>query len=68
MYFCANLSSEAKVLKYFSNVFGMIGVAMVATAFFDKNAWMPGFLAGSWFILLGAFLEALRKWREEKND
>lgn len=56
------------MLKYFSNISGMVGVAMVATAFFNESQWLLGTIIGIWLILLGAFFQALADCKEEKDD
>lgn len=47
------------MLKYWSNIFGMIGVALVATAFFRTADWQLGTLIGVYFIGIGAWFYGL---------
>lgn len=46
------------MLKYWSNIFAMPGVASIATAFFRPD-WQAGYLSGSVLILLGAWTHGL---------
>lgn len=46
------------MLKYWSNIFAMLGVAIIATAFFRPD-WQAGYLSGSVLILLGAWEHGL---------
>ena len=48
-----------KKKKYWSNVFAMLGVAMIATAFFSKDLWIAGTALGIYLLYLGS------KWYEE---
>ena len=42
--------------KYWSNVFAMLGVALLATSFFAKEDWLLGAFIGGYFLYLGAKL------------
>ena len=46
------------MLWYFGNVFAMLGVALIATAFF-RDDWQVGILAGIFAIGLGAWCHDL---------
>lgn len=46
------------MLKYWSNIFAMLGVALIATAFF-RSDWQAGCVSGSVLILLGAWSHGL---------
>lgn len=46
------------MLLYFGNVFAMLGVALIATAFF-RDDWQAGVLAGIFAIGLGAWFHGL---------
>lgn len=46
------------MLKYWSNIFAMLGVALIATAFFQKN-WQAGSLLGIYSAMLGAWFHGL---------
>lgn len=46
------------MLWYFGNIFGMLGVAVVATAFF-RNDWKMGMMAGTLFIIFVAWFHGL---------
>ncbi len=46
------------MLKYWSNIFGMLGVALIATAFF-RDDWQAGCIAGAIFIFIGAWFHGL---------
>lgn len=46
------------MLAYFGNIFGMLGVALIATAFF-KNDWQAGIITGCLAILFGALFYGL---------
>ncbi|WP_298068767.1 hypothetical protein [uncultured Mailhella sp.] len=52
-------SADERRLKYWSNIFGMIGVALVATAFFRTDDWQLGTLSGAYFIGIGAWFHGL---------
>lgn len=43
---------------YFGNVFGMLGVALIATAFFRPD-WQAGTITGSIVIIFGAIFHGL---------
>lgn len=45
-----------KKRKYWSNVLAMLGVALLATAFFTKDDWVLGAIVGGYFLYLGAKL------------
>lgn len=47
------------MLKYWANIFGMMGVALIATAFFRLDDWYAGCLTGAIFIYLGAWFQGL---------
>ena len=47
------------MLKYWSNIFAMLGVALIATAFFRPDDWHIGTLSGASFIGLGAWFYGL---------
>lgn len=49
---------EGEMLKYWANIFGMLGVALIATAFF-REGWQPGSLLGVYFIGWGAWFQGL---------
>ena len=42
--------------KYWSNVLAMLGVALVATAFFAKENWIWGMALGAYALYWGAKL------------
>lgn len=46
------------MLWYFGNVFGMLGVALIATAFFRPD-WQAGVVAGIFAIGLGSWFHGL---------
>ena len=46
------------MLAYFGNIFGMLGVALIATAFF-KDDWQAGIVAGTIAIVFGALFYGL---------
>lgn len=46
------------MLKYWSNIFAMLGVALVATACFQDN-WQAGSLLGVYSIGMGAWFHGL---------
>lgn len=46
------------MLKYWSNIFAMLGVAIIATAFFRPD-WQAGALSGFVLIMLGAWSHGL---------
>lgn len=46
------------MLWYFGNVFGMLGVALIATAFFRPD-WQAGVLAGIFAMGLGSWFHGL---------
>ena len=46
------------MLKLWANVFAMLGVAMIATAFFQKE-WQAGTLLGIYFVGLAAWFQGL---------
>ena len=46
------------MLRYWSNVFAMLGVALIATAFFRPD-WHAGCVSGGVLILLGAWAYGL---------
>ena len=46
------------MLSYWSNIFAMLGVALIATAFFRPD-WQAGFLAGTLFAFIGAWFHGL---------
>lgn len=46
------------MLWYFGNVFGMLGVALIATAFFRPD-WQAGVVAGCLAVIFGAILHGL---------
>lgn len=46
------------MLWYFGNIFGMLGVAIIATAFF-RDDWGMGITAGILFIIFGAWFHGL---------
>ena len=46
------------MLQYWSNVFAMLGVALVATAFFQDN-WQAGTALGLYSIVIGAWFHGL---------
>lgn len=54
------------MFKFWANVFAMLGVALLATAFF-RDDWIAGICAGSYFILLGAWLYGLSLDKEGKK-
>ena len=45
-----------KKKKYWSGVFAMLGVAMIATAFFSKDSWLLGTLIGAYCLYWGSRL------------
>lgn len=47
------------MLKYWSNIFAMLGVALIATAFFRPDDWQLGTLSGTYFIGIGAWFYGL---------
>ncbi len=47
------------MLKYWSNIFGMLGVALIATAFFRPEDWQTGTALGTYFLLVGAWFHGL---------
>ncbi|MDD2966516.1 MAG: hypothetical protein PHN64_03340 [Desulfovibrionaceae bacterium] len=47
------------MLTYWSNVFAMLGVALIATAFFRPEDWQAGTLLGVYFIGIGAWFTGL---------
>lgn len=47
------------MLKYWSNIFAMLGVALIATAFFRPEDWQLGTLSGAYFIGIGAWFHGL---------
>lgn len=47
------------MLTYWANIFGMTGVALVATAFFRQGDWFVGTLAGIYFVGIGAWFHGL---------
>jgi hypothetical protein len=53
------LSGGGVMLKYWSNIFGMMGVALIATAFFRPDDWQAGCFTGAVFIYLGAWFHGL---------
>lgn len=46
------------MLWYFGNIFGMLGVALIATAFFRPD-WQAGCVSGAILILFGAIFHGL---------
>ncbi len=46
------------MLRYWSNIFAMLGVALIATAFFRPD-WQAGALSGGVLIMLGAWSHGL---------
>ncbi|MBQ2760706.1 MAG: hypothetical protein IJC28_03415 [Mailhella sp.] len=46
------------MLKYWSNICTMLGVALIATAFFQEH-WQSGTLLGVYTIGLGAWMHGL---------
>ena len=40
--------------KYWSNVFAMLGVAMIAAAFFNKDGWVLGTAIGAYCLYWGS--------------
>lgn len=46
------------MLWYFGNIFGMLGVALIATAFF-RDDWQAGVVTGLIFIFIGAWFHGL---------
>lgn len=46
------------MLWYFGNIFGMLGVALIATAFF-RDDWQAGLITGALFIGIGAWFHGL---------
>lgn len=46
------------MLWYFGNIFGMLGVALIATAFF-RSDWQAGAISGGIIILFGAIFHGL---------
>ena len=46
------------MLQYWSNLFAMLSVALVATAFF-RDDWQAGFLTGGVFAFVGAWFHGL---------
>ncbi|MFI3271988.1 MAG: hypothetical protein R3Y11_07815 [Pseudomonadota bacterium] len=49
------------MLHYWSNIFAMLGVALIATAFFRLEDWQLGTVYGAILIILGAFLQLFSK-------
>ena len=47
-----------EMLKYWANIFGMLGVAVIATAFFRPD-YEAGFIAGAIFVFIGAWFYGL---------
>ena len=47
------------MFKYWSNVFAMLGVALLATAFFRPAYWQTGIVTGIIFIFIGAWFYGL---------
>lgn len=46
------------MLRYWANIFGMLGVALIATAFFRED-WQAGAITGGFFIFMGAWFFGL---------
>lgn len=46
------------MLRYWSNVFAMLGVALIATAFFQES-WQAGSLLGIYAVAVGAWFYGL---------
>lgn len=46
------------MLRYWSNVFAMLGVALIATAFFQER-WQAGSLLGIYAVAVGAWFYGL---------
>ena len=46
------------MLKYWSNICAMLGVALIATAFFQES-WQSGTMLGVYTIGLGAWMHGL---------
>lgn len=51
--------TEMRMLTYWSNIFGMLGVAIIATAFFRPEDWQWGVFSGAVFIYMGAWFSGL---------
>ena len=47
------------MFKYWSEIFGMLGVALIATAFFRPEDWQLGTMLGIYFIGIGAWFHGL---------
>lgn len=47
------------MLKYWSNIFAMLGVALIATAFFRPEDWQAGCISGGITIFIGAWFHGL---------
>ncbi len=47
------------MFSYWANIFGMTGVALIATAFFREGDWQLGTFSGVYFIGLGAWFHGL---------
>ena len=47
------------MLKYWSNIFAILGVALIATAFFRPEDWQLGAFSGGVFIYIGALFYGL---------
>ena len=56
----AKMNLEANIMfSYWANIFGMTGVALIATAFFRDADWQFGTFSGVYFIGLGAWFHGL---------
>lgn len=55
------------MLRYWSNVFAMLGVALIATAFFQEH-WQAGCVSGGVLLLLGAGLHSLSLLSQRRNS
>lgn len=54
------------MFQYWSNIFAMLGVALIATAFFRPEDWPIGSSLGIFVILLGAWFHSLSTKRGKK--
>lgn len=52
-------NTENGMLKYWSNIFAMLGVALIATAFFRPDDWQAGCISGAVTIFIGAWFHGL---------
>ncbi len=46
------------MLRYWSNIFAMLGVALIATAFFQEH-WQAGSILGGYSVALGGWFHGI---------